>query len=103
MDGALFERICGWFTGPQALWSAVWIGLGGLTVFLVVLTYTRWGLSHSIEKCMVLSMLAHVLLAVAATTVQVQLASGWTPLVGPGDPLAVAITDDPGEATGDRP
>jgi hypothetical protein len=101
MDGTLWERICGWFTGPQALWTAVWIGLGALTVFLVVLTYTRWGLSHSIEKCMVLSLLAHVLLAVAATTVQVQLASSGSPLTGPGDPLAVAITDDPGEAVGD--
>lgn len=59
--------------GPRLLVWLLWGGLGVLTVTLVVLMQTRWGDSQPLRKCLILSIWAHVLLAVYACTVQIVL------------------------------
>jgi hypothetical protein len=60
-----------------ALWDAqfvrwvVWVGLVVLTVALLVLIRTRWGQQQALGKCVVLSLLAHLLLAIYMTTVNI--------------------------------
>ncbi len=68
----------------------VWAGLVGLTISLLVLMRTRWGQSHPLRKCIVLSLLAHLLLGVYTTTVNIV-----NEAVGPGDggPLRVALVN----------
>ncbi len=51
-------------------WLILWLGLVGLSIALLVLTRTRWGQSQPLRKCVVLSLLAHVLFACFATTVK---------------------------------
>ncbi len=54
----------------------LWIGLAFLIVALLVMICTSWGQSHPLRKCAALSLLAHLLLAGYATTVQIVMASG---------------------------
>jgi hypothetical protein len=49
----------------------LWLGLASLGLALAVLLVTRWGVSRPLFKCTVLSLLAHVLLAAYAATVQI--------------------------------
>ena len=49
----------------------LWIALGGVTVALLVLMQTRWGRSQPIRKCLILSVLAHIIFAGYATTVKI--------------------------------
>ncbi len=51
--------------------GVLWLGLAALTVTLVILSRTKWGQSKPIRKCLVLSILTHVLLAAYATTVNI--------------------------------
>ena len=60
----------------------LWLGLAAFTVALVVLIWTRWGQYRPLRKCLVLSILAHLLLAGYATTVRiVAMAAGQRPIV----------------------
>ncbi len=61
---------------PQLAWITLWIGLAFLIVALIVMIRTSWGQSHPLRKCAALSLLAHLLLAGYATTVQIVMASG---------------------------
>ena len=70
MSFSRFGRLWQWMTGPAADWTLLWLGLAMLTIVLLILTRTRWGQSRALEKCVFLSLLAHVLLAGLATTVQ---------------------------------
>lgn len=56
---------------PVWLWWVLWFGLAAISVALVVLLRTRWGQSQPLRKCVVLSLLVHVLLACYATTVHI--------------------------------
>ena len=58
-------------TGMELLMGLLWLGLAAFTVALVVLIWTRWGQYRPLRKCLVLSLLAHLLLAGYATTVQI--------------------------------
>ena len=49
----------------------VWVGLVLLTVALLLLMRTRWGQSQPLGKCIVLSLLAHLLLGIYLTTVNI--------------------------------
>ncbi len=49
----------------------VWSGLVALTLALMVLMRTRWGQSHPLRKCIVLSLIAHLLLGIYTTTVNI--------------------------------
>ena len=51
--------------------AILWVGLGVFTVGLAILLYTRWGQYKPLRKCMAMSLLAHLLMAGYAATVQI--------------------------------
>ena len=70
--GALrLDRLLDFLTSMEFVVGLLWVGLAVFTVAVLVLMRTRWGQSRSLRKCMVLSVLAHLLLAGYATTVQI--------------------------------
>ena len=56
------------FGVTQSPWlsTLLWLGLAVFTVALLILTRTRWGQAKPISKCVVLSVFAHILLAIYA-------------------------------------
>lgn len=52
-------------------WIGLWIGLAALSVAILVLLRTQWGNSQPLKKCVVLSLLAHLLLGIYATTIEI--------------------------------
>jgi hypothetical protein len=72
---------------PNLVRWAVITGLVGLTIALLVLMASRWGQANPLRKCIVLSVLAHLLLAIYATTVYVVSGSG----VGGGEGQGVEV------------
>lgn len=50
---------------------AVWLGLAAITVAVLVMRHTRWGQAHPLRKCLLLSLLAHLLLGGYATTIPI--------------------------------
>lgn len=71
MRALRLDRLLDFFTSMELLVGLLWLGLAVLTVTLLVLMRTRWGQSRPLRKCVVLSLLAHLLLAGYATTVQI--------------------------------
>ena len=68
-------------------------GLAIFTVGLAVLLYTRWGQYKPLRKCMAMSLLAHLLLAGYAATVQIV-----TPIPPPPEQVIhVSLGDGPAE------
>ena len=65
--GMAIER----FSATSLVWWVLWAGLIAITILLVLLMRTRWGQAQPLRKCVVLSLLVHVLLACYATTVQI--------------------------------
>jgi hypothetical protein len=63
------------WTNTDWSWIVLWLGLTLLIIALIVLMRTRWGQSQPLGKCAVLSLAAHLLLAIYATTVQIVSAS----------------------------
>jgi hypothetical protein len=53
------------------VWWLVWLGLAALTVVLLYLLKSTWGKSGSLRRCILLSLLAHVLLVALAASVQI--------------------------------
>ena len=47
----------------RTLGLMLWVGLGVLTVSLLILMRTRWGQAKPLSKCVALSVFAHILLA----------------------------------------
>ena len=89
---AFFHRLLDIAEGPwvstQVLLAALSAGLGVLSITLLVMMYSRWGQMHALRKCLFLSLFAHVLLAISATTVRFQQYSAPRPEV-----IEVAIND----------
>ncbi len=92
---------------PKVAAITLWVGLGLLTLTLAALMVTRWGQTQSIAKCAVLSVWAHILLGVYATTVDIV----FTPKPGHGGEGTIYIQgveavgtsadgSEPGEADG---
>ena len=71
----------------QVVRVVVWTGLVGLTIALLVLMRTRWGQSQPLRKCIVLSLLAHLLLGIYTTTVTIV-----SEAIGPGDGLPLRVS-----------
>jgi hypothetical protein len=97
---SFMDRAWQFFTGIDPLMGLLWIGLTIFTLGLAVLMYTRWGQSHPLHKCMALSLLAHLLLAGYATTVQIV----YTVPPPPERVFQVALvdgTDAPADAAAD--
>jgi len=59
------------FRGTSLMAAALVLGLAFLIVALMILMYTRWGTLNPLRKCLVLSLLAHLLLGGYSTTVYV--------------------------------
>ncbi len=71
------DRVLDVFYSDRFFWGVLWAGLMALTIALLVLMRTRWGQTQPLRKCVILSLLAHLLLAVYASSVQlVTAASG---------------------------
>jgi len=58
-------------TSTDFLLWVVWSGMALLTVGLLILMQTRWGRSRPLRKCVVLSLLAHLLFLSYAATVKI--------------------------------
>lgn len=88
------------FTLIATLWDAqfvrwvVWVGLVVLTVALLVLIRTRWGQQKPLGKCIVLSLVAHLLLAIYMTTVNIVTATIDSP---DAEGVQVAIVAGPSD------
>ncbi len=65
------DRLLEFFAGIQPAMAIFWLGLAIFTVGLAVLLYTRWGQYRPLRKCMALSLLAHLILACYAATIQI--------------------------------
>ena len=71
MGGWNPSRMAEQIAAMSITWLIVWLGLAALTIALLLLTLTRWGQSRPLRKCAMLSLLAHVLLACLATTINI--------------------------------
>ncbi len=71
MIDSLFHRLAEFLVNLEPVVALLWAGLAVLTVILLILMRTRWGQSRPLRKCVVLSILAHLLFVGYATTVQV--------------------------------
>jgi hypothetical protein len=96
-----WDRLRQFVYGPQLPWVILWLGLAVLIVGLIVLTRTRWGQSHPLRKCAVLSLLVHLLLAAYATTVQIVSAGSPTGHSATGT-INVTLIDDADSTNGGR-
>ncbi|MEX2185895.1 MAG: hypothetical protein WD875_03835 [Pirellulales bacterium] len=79
MDYLPIDRLWIASDGVQTVWTVLWLVLAAVTVTLVLLMYTRWGRSRPLEKCALLSLLAHALLAGVCTSVQLAGAARGVP------------------------
>ena len=87
------DRLLEFLTSIELLMAMLWLGLAIFTVGLAILMYTRWGQYKPLRKCMAMSLLAHLLLAGYAATVQI-----ITPIVLPTEPMIhVSLGDGPDE------
>lgn len=93
MHAVNHSLLLAWSLQAQAVRYVVWIGLVALTCYLLVLARTQWGQSNPLRKCIVLSLLAHLLVGIYATTVQIVTA-------GPrgGGATSIVLVDSDGEA-----
>ena len=71
MNSLRFHRVFEFFAGVDLAMGILWLGLAAFTLGLLVLRYTRWGQSHQLEKCMLLSVLAHVLILGYVATMRI--------------------------------
>lgn len=85
------------FFDAQFVRWCVWVGLVVLTVALLLLIRTRWGQSQPLGKCIVLSLLAHLLLGIYSMTVDIVTATVGSPQ---GRGIQVSLADS---ADGDAP
>src|SRR5205809_4641619 len=64
MDGALGSLLLAAITAHRPVNIVLGVGLASIFVLLTVLVWTRWGQARPIAKCVILSLLAHVLLVI---------------------------------------
>jgi hypothetical protein len=79
---------------PFAYWL-LWCGSAALSIGLILLLRTRWGQSRPIQKCALLSLLVHALLACLAMTVRVVVGDGGGGGIA-GAPIRVRIVEEMG-------
>src|SRR6476619_1753095 len=80
---------------------AYWLAWGGslaLSIALVVLMWTRWGHSRTLQKCAALSLLVHLMLAFLTMTVRIVAGDGGGG-GGGGVSISVRIVQDRGTIT----
>jgi hypothetical protein len=86
------------FWDAQIVRWVVWVGLVVLTVALLLLIRTRWGQSQPLGKCVVLSLIAHLLVGIYTTTVNIVTETVGSP---DGKGIQVALVDS--SAVGEEP
>ncbi|MBI2827054.1 MAG: hypothetical protein HYX69_20465 [Planctomycetia bacterium] len=100
------DTLISWLTGPRVILAIVWSGCAALTVALVILMRTRWGQQKPLRKCIVLSLIAHLLFVVYAMTVHVVMAQpglGYGPTIRVASIADVDTIGEPSKGTGDAP
>jgi hypothetical protein len=102
MNSLRVNRVVEFFTGIDPAVGALWLGLISFSLGLFVLRYTRWGQSHQLQKCMALSVLAHLLLLGYVATMRIV-----NPPPGGDAVCFIALEEDTdsenGEPGGNRP
>jgi hypothetical protein len=102
MNSFRTNRVVDFFTGIDPAMGVFWLGLAAFTLGLLILRYTRWGRSHQLEKCMALSVLAHLLLLAYVATMRIV-----KPPPGGDSVCFIALEEDTdsekGEPGGNRP
>lgn len=92
--GQMFEFL----TSTEFLWGLLWVGVGIFAVDLLLLMETRWGQTKLIQKCLVLSILFHVLLIGYSKTLDIM-----SPVPGdPSTPIHVTFDNRPVAVPGER-
>ncbi len=88
------DHVLEWLTGPGLVlvFGVLWAGLGLFTIGLFALVLTRWGRSRALLKCLVLSLLAHLLLVCYSVTVKIYVA-----VVEQAEKPAMSVAIDEGE------
>ncbi len=89
--------VAAFFDAQFVRWT-VWVGLVLLTVALLLLVRTRWGQSQPLGKCIVLSLVAHLLLAIYISTVNIVTSSVGTPEATGIQVALVDSTQEDGQA-----
>lgn len=109
------DRLLEFLTSIELLMALLWLGLAIFTVSLAILMYTRWGQYKPLRKCMGMSVLAHLLIAgyaatveiiapivtPAETVIQISLGDGPDPQAPPGGsgPISAKATEQPWEVS----
>lgn len=84
------DRLLETFQSTEFILGLLWAGLAAISVTLLVMMRTRWGQYQPVRKCLILSLLAHMLLAGYSTTVQVMAPA--RPLED--EPIRIAINEE---------
>jgi hypothetical protein len=100
MGSFRFDRLLELATSVDLMLGLLWGGLACLTIALLVLMRTRWGQSRPLRKCLVLSVLAHLLLVGYATTVNIVASA---PLAAKEQSIDVSLTEEEIARTFDVP
>jgi hypothetical protein len=91
MSSPWFDHLVEFLTSIELLMALLWLGLAIFTVALAILMYTRWGLYKPLRKCMAMSLLAHLLMAGYAATVEI-----ISPPLPPQEPVIhILLSDEP--------
>jgi hypothetical protein len=104
MSAFHFDRAWAYFCSLDRFMLVLLIGAAAFSIALIILLWTRWGRSRSLEKCITLSVLAHAILTGYAATVQI---ANFHP--APREPyIRIALVDGPagaehGSKNGDDP
>lgn len=101
MDHSPIDRLWIASDGVETVWTVLWLVLAAVTVTLVMLMYTRWGRSRPLEKCALLSLLAHTLLAGICTSVQLAGAARGVPQEDRSIALAQLVSEIADDETSD--
>lgn len=90
MPTSLCPNLLAFWGLTTTAWIIMWSGLLSVSILLVLLIRTRWSTKRTWQKCAILSLWVHVLLAVLSTTVRVVTGA---PESGPDTPILVAVVD----------
>lgn len=83
------DRLLETFQSTEFILGLLWSGLAAISVTLLIMMATRWGQYQPVRKCLILSLLAHLLFAGYATTVQI----AAPPLPPKDEPIRIAINE----------
>ncbi|MFO0791283.1 MAG: squalene--hopene cyclase [Pirellulales bacterium] len=97
MHAAVFQYVGGETTCLAAVqlgYWLLWLGSLALAAALVWLLWTRWGQSRPLQKCALLSLIVHLILAFLAMTVRIVNGDAAGGGGGGGPPIRVRIVED---------